>query len=74
MIKIIDTNIKDVKIIKPQIFNDHRGYFFESFNSNEFHDKIGKINFIQDNLIISDTVNTQILIDVQFLMPTKFYK
>ena len=26
------TNIDDVKLIKPKIYNDSRGYFFESFN------------------------------------------
>ena len=49
MINIIDTNIEDVKIIDPQIHNDNRGYFFESYNKEEFFQKIGKINFIQDN-------------------------
>ena len=49
MINIIDTKIKDVKIIEPKIYNDSRGYFFESYNQKEFHKKIGKINFIQDN-------------------------
>jgi len=49
MIEVINTSIKDVKIIKPLIHNDGRGYFFESFNQIEFHKKIGKINFIQDN-------------------------
>jgi len=49
MINIIDTKIKDVKIIEPQVYKDERGYFFESYNEKEFHNKIGKINFIQDN-------------------------
>lgn len=49
MIKVIDTEIKEVKIIEPQINKDERGYFFESYNEKEFHEKIGKINFIQDN-------------------------
>lgn len=49
MINIIDTKISDVKIIEPNIFKDDRGYFFESYNDNEFFSKIGKINFTQDN-------------------------
>ena len=49
MIDVIDTNIKEVKIIEPKIYNDNRGYFFESYNKNEFQKKIGNINFIQDN-------------------------
>ena len=43
MIEVINTSIKDVKIIKPLIHNDGRGYFFESFNQIEFHKKIGKM-------------------------------
>jgi dTDP-4-dehydrorhamnose 3,5-epimerase len=49
MITIVDTNIEDVKIIEPKIYNDERGYFFESYNQKEFCNKIGKINFVQDN-------------------------
>ena len=49
MINIINTEIKEVKIIEPIIYNDKRGYFFESYNQNIFNNKIGKINFIQCN-------------------------
>ena len=49
MIKVIDTNIKEVKLIDPNIFKDGRGYFFESYNEKEFNDNICKTNFIQDN-------------------------
>ena len=49
MIKIIDTKIEEVKIIEPEILNDNRGCFFESYNQKEFHKKIGEINFLQDN-------------------------
>ena len=36
-------------LILPTIFRDDRGYFFESFNEKEFKEKIGDINFVQDN-------------------------
>tara|TARA_A100000164_G_C21356917_1_gene517959 strand:- start:3 stop:533 length:531 start_codon:yes stop_codon:yes gene_type:complete len=49
MIKVIETDIKDVKLIKPTIFKDNRGYFFESYNEKEFIEKIGPLKFIQDN-------------------------
>ena len=49
MIKVVDTKINGVKIIEPQIHLDSRGYFLETYNQNEFHKKIGKINFVQDN-------------------------
>lgn len=52
---IITTNIEGVLIIEPRVFNDARGYFFESFSQKEFDDKVaiphyGKpILFVQDN-------------------------
>ena len=49
MINIIQTEIEDVKIIKPTIYKDDRGYFCETYNHQEFIKKIGKINFVQDN-------------------------
>ena len=49
MINIIQTKFKEVKIIEPEVFNDKRGYFFESFNHNLFNKYVEKINFIQDN-------------------------
>ena len=39
MINIIDTKIKEVKIIEPNIHNDSRGYFFEAYNHKEFQKK-----------------------------------
>lgn len=45
-----DTNIKEVKILIPNSFNDFRGEFFESWNHKLFTELIGnEINFIQDN-------------------------
>lgn len=46
---IIPTSIAGVWIIEPKIFNDPRGYFFESYNQKEFNEKIGRIDFVQDN-------------------------
>ena len=34
--EVIKTNISDVLVIKPKVFGDERGYFFESFNEKEF--------------------------------------
>lgn len=45
----IKTEIEDVVIIEPRVFQDSRGYFMETFNYNEFEKHIGPINFIQDN-------------------------
>jgi len=49
MINILDTDIEDLKLIEPRVFNDARGCFFESFNKKIFKKKIGNINFVQDN-------------------------
>lgn len=37
---VIQTSIDDVLIIKPRIFEDARGYFFESFSQREFDEKV----------------------------------
>ena len=42
--------IKGPLIIKPKIFLDNRGYFFESWNNSEFNQLISReVNFVQDN-------------------------
>jgi dTDP-4-dehydrorhamnose 3,5-epimerase len=47
--EVIKTDIEGVVIIEPRIFKDARGYFFESFSQREFDEKIGHIEFCQDN-------------------------
>ncbi|MDE5785845.1 MAG: dTDP-4-dehydrorhamnose 3,5-epimerase, partial [Duncaniella sp.] len=46
---VISTEIEDVKILRPRVWNDSRGYFFESFRECEFHEKVAPVNFVQDN-------------------------
>jgi len=47
---VIETPIKGLLILEPRVFNDDRGYFFESFNDNTFKAATGlDINFVQDN-------------------------
>lgn len=46
---IIETKIKEVLIVKPRIFYDKRGYFFESFSEREFCEKVRPVKFVQDN-------------------------
>tara|TARA_B100001175_G_scaffold144195_1_gene122446 strand:+ start:348 stop:869 length:522 start_codon:yes stop_codon:yes gene_type:complete len=45
------TNIDDVKLIKPKIYNDSRGYFFESFNQEL--SKSLNCEFVQSNESLS---------------------
>lgn len=48
--KVIDTSLADAKIIEPRIFEDDRGYFYESFNQAAFNNLVGQdIRFVQDN-------------------------
>lgn len=45
--KIIETKIPEVKIIEPDVFGDHRGYFFETWSE----PKYAELDFVpvQDN-------------------------
>ena len=45
----IKTDIEGVFIIEPQVFEDTRGYFFESYNENEFKKNGIANHFVQDN-------------------------
>ncbi len=47
--EVIKTEIDGVFILEPKIFKDARGYFFESFSSREFEEKVCKTTFVQDN-------------------------
>ena len=47
--EIIKTAIEGAVIIKPKVFKDARGYFFESFSQREFDEKVGPVRFVQDN-------------------------
>ncbi len=46
---VIKTDIDGVVIIEPRVFNDARGYFFESYSERDFNTLVGEIKFIQDN-------------------------
>ncbi len=46
---VIKTDIDGVVIIEPRVFEDARGYFFESFSQREFDEKVAPIVFVQDN-------------------------
>ena len=40
--EIIETGIPGVVILKPRLFEDARGWFFESFSQREFEEKVRK--------------------------------
>lgn len=44
------TNIQGCFVLSPDVFKDKRGYFFESFNQEQFEKVMGSaISFVQDN-------------------------
>lgn len=47
--KVTETSIQGLLIIEPKIFNDDRGYFYESYNKSKFADIGITCDFIQDN-------------------------
>jgi dTDP-4-dehydrorhamnose 3,5-epimerase len=48
--KVVPTEIPEVLIIEPKVFEDDRGFFFESFNRRAFAEKTGvEADFVQDN-------------------------
>lgn len=53
--KLVATDIADVVILEPRVFEDERGWFMESFNERAFHDALKQQGlaipapFVQDN-------------------------
>ena len=47
--KIIETDIPDLKIIEPRVFSDDRGYFLETWNAQSFSRASLNWTFVQDN-------------------------
>lgn len=64
--EIIESKIKDLLIIKPKVFADSRGYFFESYNENVFKQYGINAAFVQDNQSLS---NAGVLRGLHFQAP-----
>ena len=48
--KIIETKLKDCKIIEPRVFGDDRGFFLETFHAQRYREEAGiDYDFVQDN-------------------------
>jgi len=52
-LKVTETKLKDVKIIEPKVFGDHRGFFTESYSVADFKEAGIDIDFVQDNHSLS---------------------
>ena len=48
--EIIKTHIEGILLVKPDVFADDRGYFFESFNNKKFLENNLEVRFLQDNV------------------------
>lgn len=46
---IIQTGIKDLVVIEPKVFGDHRGYFTSPYIESAFNQLVGATHFVQDN-------------------------
>lgn len=47
--EVIDTPIKDLKLIESKVYGDDRGFFMETFRDNWFKKNVANVNFIQEN-------------------------
>ena len=56
--QVIDTAIADVKILKPQVFGDNRGWFMESWSKKKMEDAGLFYDFVQDNQSFSSVKGT----------------
>lgn len=44
------THIPDLLVLEPKVFGDSRGFFFKSFNQQDFKQVTGQdVNFVHDN-------------------------
>ena len=64
--EVIETKIKNLLILKPKVFADTRGYFFESYNADVFKQNGIISNFVQDNQSLS---NAGVLRGLHFQAP-----
>lgn len=51
--EIIESELKGLFVIKPKVFEDARGYFFESYNKESFTKSGLNLDFVQDNQSLS---------------------
>ncbi len=47
--EVVTTGLADVRILRPRIFGDDRGFFMETFRDSEFRENVADVTFVQDN-------------------------
>ncbi|MBQ3942499.1 MAG: dTDP-4-dehydrorhamnose 3,5-epimerase family protein, partial [Bacteroidales bacterium] len=50
---VVQTALSGLVVLKPRIFEDARGYFFESFSKRDLEELVGPVDFVQDNESLS---------------------
>lgn len=56
--KLVETKLKDVYVVEPVVFGDHRGYFMESYSKVKFAELGLQYDLVQDNHSLSSEVGT----------------
>ena len=51
--KVVETRLKGVLLLEPRVFEDQRGYFFESWNEARYQEAGISADFVQDNVSFS---------------------
>ncbi len=51
--EVTETELKGLFVLKPKVFEDERGYFFESYSKKLFKDAGLDLDFVQDNQSLS---------------------
>ena len=60
---IIKQKLEEVLLIKPKIYPDNRGYFFESYRNDIFNNNgFSNINFVQDNEVYSNNAGIKLMV------------
>ncbi len=54
MIVVEETKLKGVKRIRPEVFEDHRGVYVETYNERMYRDGGIEVAFVQDDISVSD--------------------
>ncbi len=47
--EVVDLSVPDVKLIKPRVFPDDRGFFLQSYHEQQYRDAGIDVSFVQDN-------------------------
>lgn len=67
--KKIETNLPGAYLLEPAVFGDHRGFFMETYNQEQFSELGIEVEFIQDNHSLSQALGT--LRGIHYQLPPK---